>query len=111
MELRFLAGVAPFGVKKTLSDMKKQRGRPHISKMLKVHVYAFADDSGISRYRRADQVGAEYQYGIVIEFGREAFLREFNPVAFNTGETDFERVSFWSDRLHLNGFTRRLGRG
>ncbi len=58
MELRLLAGVAPFRVEQALGDVEEQRGRPHVAQVLQVQVHALADDAGVARDGRADEVGA-----------------------------------------------------
>ena len=41
----------------------------------------------------------------------EAFLGQFDAVAFDAGEADFERVALRAHGLDLNGLARRLRRG
>ncbi len=67
MELGLLAGVAPFRVEQALGDVEEQRGGAHVAQMLQVHVHAFADDAGVSRDGRADEIRAEFEDGIVVE--------------------------------------------
>ncbi len=72
---------------------------------------AFADDAGVLRDRRADEVGREDEDRIVVEFGRESFLRQLHAVAFDAREADLERVSLGPHGLDLNRLARRLRRG
>ena len=53
VQLRLLAGVAPFGVEQPLRDVEDERGRPHVAQVLQAHVHAFADDAGVARDRGA----------------------------------------------------------
>ncbi len=45
-----------------------------------------------------------------LNVGGEAFLRQFDAVAFDAGEADFERVALGADGFDLNGLTRWLRR-
>ena len=89
VELRFLAGIAPFRVEQALSEVEEQRGRPHVAQMLEVQVDALADDAGVARDRWADEVGRQLQDGIVVEFGRQPFLGQFDAIAFDARESGF----------------------
>ena len=93
VELRLLAGVAPFRVEQALGDVEDQRGRPHVAEMLQAQIDAFADDAGIARDGGADEVGRQFQDRIVVEFGRQPFLGQFDAIAFDAREADFERVA------------------
>ena len=79
--------------------------------MLEVQVHAFADDAGVARDGRADEVGAEFQDRVVVEVGGEAFLGQLDAIAFDAGEADFERVALRAHGLDLNRLARRLRRG
>ena len=111
VEFRFLAGVAPFRVEQALGDVEDERGGPHVAQMLEVQVHAFADDARIARDRRADEVGAEFQDGVVVEVGGQPFLRQFDAIAFDAREADFKRVALGAHGFDLNRLTRRLRRG
>ena len=93
VELRLLAGVAPLRVEQPLGDVEDERGRPHVAQVLEVHVHAFADDAGVARDRRADEVGAEFQDRVVVEVGGQPFLGQLDAIAFDAREADFERVA------------------
>ena len=93
MELRLFAWIAPFRVEQPLGDVEDERGGPHIAQMLEAHIHAFADDAGVARDRRADEVGAEHQDGVVVEIGGQPFLGQLHAIAFDAGEADFERVA------------------
>ena len=54
--------------------------------------------------------GRELQDGIVVEFGGEPFLRQFDAVAFDAREADFERVALGPHGLDLDRLARRLRR-
>ena len=74
------------------------------------------DSFNLEKNYADEMVGAEFKDGIVVEAGREAFLRQFNAVAFDMGEEDLERIALRPDDLHLNrvawwlrGCDNRLG--
>ena len=71
---------------------------------------ALADDPGVARDRRADEVGGELQDRVVVEFGREPFLRQLDAVAFDPREADFEGIALRPHGLDLDGLARRLRR-
>ena len=89
VELRLLAGVAPFRVEQRWVTWKTQRRGPHVAQVLEVQVHAFADDAGVARDRRADEVGAEFQDRIVVEVGGQPFLGQFDAIAFDARESGF----------------------
>ena len=74
MEFRLLTRVAPFRVQQALGDMEQQRGGTHVAEVFQGYIHALADDAGVSRDGRADEVGAEFKNRIGIEAGGEAFL-------------------------------------
>ena len=78
--------------------------------MLKIHIHAFANDAGVASDGRADEVRGEFQNGIVVEAGREAFLGQFDAVAFDARKADFERIALRTDGLDLNRLARWLRR-
>ncbi len=90
--------------------MEEQRGLPQIAQVFERELDTFTDDAFVSRDGRADQVGRQLQDGIVIELRSQPFLRQFDPVAGDTREADFERVAVGTNGLHLDGFARRLRR-
>ena len=98
VELRLLAGVAPLRVEQPLGDVEDERGRPHVAQMLEAHVHAFADDAGVARDGRPDEVGAEYQDGVVVEVGGQPFFRQLHAIAFDAGKADFEGVALGAHR-------------
>src|SRR5271163_2284891 len=69
VELRFLTGIAPFRIEQALGEVENERRGPHVAQMLQVHVHALADDPEIASDRRADEVGAEFKDGVVVEDG------------------------------------------
>ncbi len=99
VELRLLAGIAPFRVEQALGDVEEERGRPHVAQVLQAQVHAFADDAGVARDGRADKVGAEYQDGVVVEVGGQPFLGQLHAIAFDAREADFERIALGAHRL------------
>ena len=110
VELGLLAGIAPFGVEQALGDVEEQRGRPHVAQVFQVQVDAFADDAGVPGDRRADEVGRQLQDRVVVEVGRQPFLGQFDAIAFDAREADFESVAVGPDGLDLDGLARRLRR-
>lgn len=110
MQLGFLAGVAPLGVKQALGEVEEQRGRAHVAEVFQAHVRRFSDDSGILGDGRSDQLGTEDQGGVVVELRAEAFLWEFDAVAFHAGKADFQGVALRTDGFDLDRFARRLWR-
>ena len=98
VELRLLAGIAPFRVEQPLGEVEEERGRPHVAQVLEVQVDAFADDAGVARDRRADEIGGQFQDGIVVEVGGQPFLGQFDAIAFDAREADFEGVALGAHR-------------
>ena len=90
---------------------KTQRGRPHVAQMLEAHVHALADDAGVAGDRRADEIGAEFQDGVVVEVGGQPFLRQLDAIALDAREADFQRVALRAHGLDLHRLARRLRRG
>ena len=62
------------------------------------------------RVSRADEIGREFQDGIVVEVGGQPFLGQFDAIAFDAREADFQSIAIGGDRFDLNRFTRRLRR-
>ena len=83
---------------------------PHVAQVLEAQVDAFADDAGVARDRRADEVGREFQDGVVVEVGGQPFLRQFDAIAFDARKADFESVALGAHGLDLNRLARRLRR-
>ena len=77
----------------------------------KVQVDAFADDAGVLRDRWPDEVRGQFQDRVVVEVGGQPFLGQFDPIAFDAREADFERVALGPHGLDLDGLARRLRRG
>ena len=65
----------------------------------------------IASDRRADEVGAEFKDGVVVEVGCQPLLRQLDAIALDAGKADFERVALGADGLDLNRLARRLRRG
>ena len=59
----------------------------------------------------ADEVGGEFQDGVVVELGGQPFLRQLDAIAFDAGEADFESIALGTDGLDLDRLARRLRRG
>src|SRR5207248_1252805 len=74
IKLWLLTGIAKLRVEQSLGNVEQQRGRPHVPQVLQTKIDALADDAGISRDRRADDVGGEYQYRIIVEIRVETFF-------------------------------------
>ena len=110
VELGRFAGVAPFGVEQALGDVKKQRGRPHVSQVFQTEIDGFADDPGVLGDGRAHQIGGQLQDGVVVELGGQPFFGQFDAVAFDAREADFERIAIGPHSLDLDGLARRLWR-
>ncbi len=110
IELRFFAGIAPFGVEQALGEVEDERGWPHVAGMLQIQVHAFADDAGVPRNRRADEIGGELQDGVIVEVGAQPFLGQLDAIALDTREADFQRIALGRDRLDLDRLARRLRR-
>ena len=73
--------------------------------LLAVRVLAFIQ-SFSSRHLRRDITTIA---GAVMMLGVEPFFRQFDPVALDAREPDFQRVPLRLDGLDMNGFARRLG--
>ena len=54
-----------------------------------------------------DEVGAEFENGVLVEAGGEALFGQLDVVALHAGEADFERVAVWNG-FDLNRLTRWL---
>ena len=111
VELRLLAGIAPLGVEQPLGEVEDERGRPHVAEVLEVQVHALADDAGVARDRWADEVGREFQDGVVVEVGGQPLLGQLHAVALDAREADFERIALGAHGLDLDRLARRLRRG
>ena len=111
VELRLLAGVAPLGVEQVLGEREEERGLPHVPKVPERHVHGLADDAGVARDGRSDQVGCQLEDGIVVEAGGEALLGQLDPVALDPREADFQVVAVGAHGLDLHRLPRRLWRG
>jgi hypothetical protein len=90
--------------------LKQQRAGAHVAQVLEAHVGTLADDAGVAGDGRADQRGAEGQDGFVVEAGAEAFFGQLDPVAFDAGKLNFQRVALRAHGLDLHRLARRLGR-
>ena len=110
VELGIFARVAPLGVDQALGQVEQQRGGPHVVQVFQTEFDALADDAFVLRDGGADQIGRQLQDGIVIELGGEALLGQFDAVAGDAREADFERVAVGADGLHLDGLAGRLRR-
>ncbi len=110
VELRLLAGVAPLRVEQPLGDVEDERGGPHVAQMLEAHVHALADDAGVARDGRPDEVGAEFEDRVVVEVGGQPLLRQLDAIAFDAREADLESVALGAHGLDLNRLARRLRR-
>ena len=66
---------------------------------------------GVPRDRRPDEVGGEFQDGVVVELGRQPLLGQLDAIALDAREADFERIALGADGLDLDGLARRLRRG
>ena len=91
-------------------SVEEQRGGPHVAQVLEVQVHAFADDAGVARDRRADEVGRQLQDRVVVEVGGQPFLGQLDAVAFDAREADFQCVALGAHGLDLDGLARRLRR-
>ena len=78
--------------------------------MLQIQINPLADDAGVLRNRWADKIRGQLQNGIFVEFGGQPFLRQFDPIACNTGKADFQGIAIRTNRLDLDGFAGRLRR-
>ena len=57
VQFGFLAGITPFRVEQTLSQMEEQRRRANIAQMLERHIRRFTDNSGVLCLGWADKIG------------------------------------------------------
>ena len=79
--------------------------------MLQAEINAFSDDPFIFGDRGADDIRGQFQNGIGIKLGLKTFLGEFDTIALDTGETDFEMVAVRTHCLDMNGVAGWLRRG
>ena len=91
-------------------SVEEQRGRPHVAQVFEVEIDTLADDAGVLRDRRADEIGRQLQHGVVVEFGGQPLLGQFDAVAFDAREADFERIALGPHGLDLDRLARRLRR-
>ena len=75
IELRLTPGITPFRVERAPSNVEQHCGRPRVAQMFQVHVHARTNDAQIVCDRTANQIGVEFEDGIVVEGGREALFR------------------------------------
>ena len=69
-----------------------------------------ANDSLVANVRWANEIGCQIEHRIAVEFGSQTFFRKFDPIAFDTGKGNFERVTIWPNRMdpdRLARFDRR----
>ena len=90
---------------------KRSVDGPHVAQVFEVHVHAFADDAGVPRDGRADEVGRELQDRVVVEVGGQPLLRQLDAIALDARESGFRARRARGGRLDLDGLARRLGRG
>ena len=102
--------VAPFGVKQSLGEMEQQRGGPQVSQVLQTEIDGLADDACVFGDGRANQIRGQLQDGVVIEFGSQPFFGQFDTIAFDAREADFERIALGPHSFDLDGLARRLWR-
>ena len=90
VELCVFTGVTPFGVEQALGDVEQQRGAAHVAGVNKVEINTFTDDALVLGNRRADKIRGQFQHGIFIELCGQPFLRQFDPIALQHGESGFQ---------------------
>ena len=110
MEFGFFAGVAVFGKKQVTGEMKDNGGRADVFQMLDREGDTLADDAFVANDGRANQVGGQTERRVGAEFGGEASVGQFDAVAFDTREADFERVAFGPHGANADGWPGRFGR-
>src|SRR5262249_21165535 len=103
-------GVAPFAVEQPLRKVKQQRGAPRVFQVFQAEVNVRTDNAGIPGDRGTDQVWRELQHGVAIKLGSQPFLRQFDAVALDAGEADFQAIAFGTHGFNLDGLTGRLWR-
>ena len=83
---------------------------PHVAGVNEIEVDLFADDPGVLGLGRADEVGRQFQNGVVVELGRQPLLGQLDAIALDARETDLEGVALGPHRFDLDGLARRLRR-
>ena len=117
VQLRLLIGRAPVFLQQGLGEMVDQRGRAQIPTVDQVQVDALADDAGIVRDGRADDVRREDQGRVLAELRVDVFLRQFHAVSLHAREANLTGVPIRGDgpdryrlaRLRLPGGDRLGG--
>ena len=83
---------------------------PHVAGVNQIEVHPFANDAGVLGLGCADQVRGQLQHGVLVELGGQPFLGQFDAVAHDAGEADFECIAFGPHGLDLDSLPRRLRR-
>jgi len=95
-------------IEQPLGELEDQRGRPHIAQMVKAHVHAFANDAGVSRDRRADDVWAQYQGAVIVKVCGQTFFGRLYAISLDARKSDFQGVALGAHRLDLDSLAWRL---
>ena len=64
-------------------------GRAQVFRLLQCQVNAFADDPLVSGCGGAEKLRGQFQDMVRAETCLKPFIRQFDPIAFDTGEGDF----------------------
>ena len=106
MQLRFLAGVAVFGVDQVLRQRIENGRGAGVLQMRDGEINGFANDSAVLRDGGADQFRRQFKNMIRAEGGLDFFLRQFHAIAFYARKADFQSVAIWSHCVNAHGFDR-----
>ena len=108
--LGILTGVPPLGIQQPSGNVKQQRRPAHIFQMLQAEIDILADDSLVLGNRRTNEIRGQLQHRFVIKLRGQPFLRQFDTVALDAWEPDFEVVAFRANGFHVNCLAGRLRR-
>src|ERR1043166_692325 len=109
VELRLLARVGGLGIKEMPGEAEKDRGWADVLQVFQIERDALTDNPLVSDDRWADQPGREGQNRVLVKSRREPIRWQFDTIALDAGETDFQRIALRADGKDMRRRSRRLG--
>ena len=78
--------------------------------MIHGEIHTFADDAFVACFAGTNHVGRQDEGGFLVEIGCEPFFGQFDAIAFDAREDDFEGIPIGADGLDLHRFAWWLWR-